>query len=212
VPKTRKITAVQGYSRMTDEDVVLRGTALVTNMTGNPRYPKPPVSLAVLKAAIDRLSALIAGALEGSRSVIAEKKRQREEVIKLIRLVTRYVEVTCDGDREIFKSSGLELAYTTRRPTQHLSKNIRRIIRGDNSGTLSIFVNAVPEASSYQLRYAVLARGKKPGAWTTVAFANVKSAIVITGLKPATNYAFQVRTLLKTGYTDWSDSVTFICT
>src|ERR1700674_2540547 len=109
-------------------------------------------ALAVLQAAIDRLLALMAEARDGSRKVIAEKNKQRAEAIMLIRLLTRYVEVTCKNDEAIFKSSGLDLAYTTRRPTQHLSERIRRIAYGDTSGKLRIFINDDREAGSYQLR------------------------------------------------------------
>ena len=40
----------------------------------------------------------------------------------------------------------------------------------------------------------------------------VKTATTVTGLTPGTMYAFQARALLNAGFTDWSDSVTFMCT
>jgi hypothetical protein len=50
-------------------------------------------------------------------------------------------------------------------------------------------------------------------AWTEQPVGQVKSPVVLTGLTPGTNYAFQARATLKNNtYTDWSDSVTFICT
>jgi hypothetical protein len=49
-------------------------------------------------------------------------------------------------------------------------------------------------------------------AWTTIPISNVKSAIKISGLTPTTTYAFQVRKLVDSRYTDWSDSITFMCT
>ena len=42
--------------------------------------------------------------------------------------------------------------------------------------------------------------------------ASVRPSTTIAGLTPGTTYAFQVRALTKNGYTDWSDSVTIICT
>lgn len=210
MPKDKKITAWQAYDREPDGEVVKRGTAFVTQMTGNPYYLHPPISLAVLQAAIDRLLELMAQALDGSRKVVAEKNKQRGEVIRQIRLLTRYVEVTCNNDEAIFKSSGLELVYTTRRRTEHWSEFIRRIEYGDISGKLLVFVNADPEASSYQLRYAIFLNGAPNGEWTTSSFTKVKSAQVLDGLIPGTTYAFQVRTLRDKQYTDWSDSVTFM--
>ena len=40
----------------------------------------------------------------------------------------------------------------------------------------------------------------------------VKSPVIVTGLTPGTAYQFQARAVLKTGYTDYCDAVTFICT
>ena len=34
---------------------------------------------------------------------------------------------------------------------------------------------------------------------------------LITGLTPGTNYAIQVRAVIRSGYSDWSDPVTRIC-
>ena len=50
------------------------------------------------------LSALMAEALDGSKKVIAEKNKQREAVVKTLRLLGRYVEVKCK-DMAIFKLS-----------------------------------------------------------------------------------------------------------
>jgi hypothetical protein len=41
---------------------------------------------------------------------------------------------------------------------------------------------------------------------------NVKVPFAVNGLTPGTTYAFQVRVRGPLGYTDWSDSVTFMCT
>jgi hypothetical protein len=49
-------------------------------------------------------------------------------------------------------------------------------------------------------------------AWTIEPAIGVRTPIKLTGLKPGTTYAFQVRSLGKTGYSDWSDSVTLMCT
>ena len=210
--EAKTIRPLEGYVHVSDADVVSRGTAVETGINGNPNFPSPPIDPAVLKAAIERLSALIAEALDGSKKVIAEKNKQREAVIKMLRLLARYVEVTCKNDMAIFKSSGFEPAPTTRTPRQQLSERIRKIDHGANSGQVLILIKADPKALSYELRYTVLGSGEKPGVWTTQLVTNVKTPITITSLVPGTTYAFQVRAMEKLGYTDWSDSATFMCT
>ena len=39
-----------------------------------------------------------------------------------------------------------------------------------------------------------------------------ESPVVLKGLTPAATYLFQARALVNNAYTDWSDSISFICT
>jgi fibronectin type III domain protein len=205
------IRPLERYSRASDALIVTRGTAVVTGMTGNPNFPNPPIDLALLKAAIERLKELMAEALDRSRKVIAEKNKKREEVIDMLRLLGRYVEVSCKGKMEIFLTSGLEPVLTKRGPHSAISKNIRSIIRG-KSGELVIQLVAAEDAASYDVRYRASRNGVPPTKWTTKTVTRVRPALKLVGLVPATVYEFQVRTLTDSGYSDWSDSVSFMCT
>ena len=197
---------------MPDADVVSRGATVANRLKENPNFPSPPVRPQDLEAAVDSFSTLIAEALDGSKKVIAQKNNQRETVVAMLRLLGRYVEVTCKNDMAIFTSSGFEPASTTRTPQQQLSEKIRRIAHGANSGEVLIKLKADPNALSYELRYAALGSGGTPSAWTNQLITSVKTAVTIPGLTPGTIYAFQVRVMEKSGYMDWSDSVTFMCT
>ena len=209
--KPKKIKPLDGFSNVSDADVVTRCTNIQTNMIGNPHYPNPPVDLAALKTEIDKFSALIAQALDGSKKVIAEKHKQREVVIKMVRLLGRYVEVTSNGDMAVFQTSGFQAASMTKTTSEPLSEKIRKIEHGPNSGQVVIWVRKIPKTSSYEIRYAA-ANGPTPTQWTPVGVPKVKTPATITGLTPGTTYSFQARALTKTGYTDWSDSISFICT
>ena len=65
--KTQTIRPLEGYTRMSDQDVVLLAIAVYFGMTGNPRFSKPPADLIVLKTDADTLNALIAEAMDGSK-------------------------------------------------------------------------------------------------------------------------------------------------
>jgi hypothetical protein len=210
--ETETIRALDGLSKVSNGDLVSRGTSVQTNMTGNANFPNPPVNLADLKAAIERFSALMAEALDGSKRVIAEKNKQRETVIKMLRLLARYVEFASKDDVAIFNTSGFELASTTKVQPPPLSEKIRKIEHGANSGQIVVWIKAVPNASSYELRYAVGGSDGTSGTWTTQIVTNVKTSVTIQSLTPGATYVFQARALAKDGYTDWTDSVTFMCT
>jgi len=207
----KKIKPLEDYRILSDEGVVSRGVGVYTGTNGNPNFPNPPFPLADLKTGADNLSALMAESLDGSKKVIAEKNKQREAVIKMLRLLGRYVEVTCKEDMAIFKSSGFEPASTTRTAPQHVSQNIRTIDHGAVSGQIVVQVKAVPKSLSYELRYGAALNGGAPATWITELVTGVKAPVIINGLTPGTIYAFQVRSLGKAGYSDWSDSVTLMC-
>jgi hypothetical protein len=208
--KQKLIKPLESFSNVSDADVLKRVSAIQTDMTGNANFPNPPVDMATFKTAIETFSSLVTEALDGSKKVIAQRNKQRESVIKMVRLLGRYVEVTSNGDMAIFQTSGFEAASTRKIASEPLSEKIRKIDHGPNSGQIIIWVRKVPKASSYEVRYAT-ANAPTP-TWISVGVPQVKTPATITGLTPATTYVFQARALTKSGYTDWSDSVSFICT
>ena len=211
--KNKPIKPLEGYTAMSDADIVSRGTAVETGLTGNVNFPIPPVDLAALKANIESFRALISEALDGSKKVIAQKDKQREAVIKMLRLLGRYVEVTSDGDMAAFTSSGFLPASTTKVPPLPLPLPvIRSVDHGALSGEIVVQVEAIPRAVSYEIRYGTQVNGAAPTSWTSKVVTRVKPPIGIEGLTPGTVYAFQVRALGKVGYTAGTDSATCMCT
>jgi hypothetical protein len=66
-----------------------------------------------------------------------------------------------------------------------------------------------PEAISYVVRFAPAPPGGgTPANWNEQPIALVRPPAIISGLTPATMYMFQVRSLTKNGYGNWSDPVT----
>ena len=211
--KPKTIKPLEGYNSMADEEVVSRGTAVATAIPGNPNFHNPPVDPAALKAGLDSLSALIAEARDGSKKVIAQKNKQRHAVIKMLRLLGRYVEVACKEDMAIFKSSGFEPASMTKTlPAPLAQPTLKKLKHGTNTGQLLAEVKAVPKALSYELREGVVGSGGTPATWTNHLVTSVRKPFAVNGLTPGAIYAFQVRAMGKLGYTDWSDSVTCMCT
>ena len=209
--KQKLIKPIDGFAGVSDADVLSRGTNVQTCMTGNANFPAPPVDLATFKAALETFSALIAQALDGSKKVIAEKNKQRVVVVKMLRLLGRYVEFSCKDDMAIFETSGFQAAAATKTTVPPLTEKIRKVEHGANSGEITVWLKAVPKASSYELRYAVANSGPQM-TWTTMPLSAVKAPILLKGLTPATTYLFQARALVKDTYTDWSDPISFICT
>src|SRR5262249_11412686 len=103
VTQLKQIKALEGYTRMTDSDIVARATAVQTGMIGNSNFQNLPVDLPTFKSDIESFSGLISEALDGSKKIIAQKNKQRQVVIESLKLLTRFVEVYSNGDMAIFK-------------------------------------------------------------------------------------------------------------
>jgi hypothetical protein len=206
----RILRALLGFVGMSDGAVLSRAMAVLTGLTGNAKFPNPPVDLATLKSAAESFQATIADALDGGKKAIATKNKQRAVVIQMLRQLATYVEANCNQDVAIFTSSGFEVASTTRTMTpQPLTQpGIQNIAHGINSGQLVVRIKALPKARSYELRYGALVNGAVPGQWTTVTITSVRGGVPVNELTPGATYAFQVRALGNQGYTDWSDLAT----
>ena len=215
VSKTKvvNIRPLESYNKMSDADIVQRGTAVVTGMTGNSNFTNLPVDLATLKAGIDSLSALIAEALDGGTKAVAQKNKQRQTVVKMLKLLGRYVEVNCDGDMAKFTSSGFTPASTTKVPPAPLPLPvIQSVYQGAISGELVIQIQSIPKALSYEIHYGAQVNGGPPSSVTSKVVAKTRPPIGFQGLTPGTVYAFQVRAQGKLGFTDWTDWTTCMVT
>jgi hypothetical protein len=210
--KTKSIRPLEGYTIMTDADIVARALAVQSGMTGNSNFQNLPVDLAAFKTDIDSLSAFISEALDGSKKVVAQKNKQRQVVIKSLKLLARFVEVHSNADEAIFKSSGFEAASTTRVPPAPLPLPIiRSVDHGYISGEIVVQVEAIPKAKNYEFRYGAVLNGAPPTSWTSKVASKVRPPVPFQGLTPGTVYAFQVRAFGVAGYTDWTDSTTCMC-
>jgi hypothetical protein len=212
VPKPKYIKPLEGYTNISDADVVARAMAVLAGMTGNPNFPNLPVDLAAVKTDIVSLSTLISEALDGSKKVVAEKNKQREVVIKSLKLLARFVEVHSNGDEAIFTSSGFQPASNTKTPPAPLPLPIiRSVDHGALTGEIVVLVESNPKAKSYEFRCGAVVNGAPPASWTSKVVTKVRPPVGFQGLPPGTVYAFQVRALNVVGYTNWTDSSTCMC-
>jgi hypothetical protein len=209
--KVKTIRASLAFQKMLDPVLLKQLNTVHDALNGNSHFPTPPVDMATFKAGIDTFTVLITDAEDGGKKAIAAKKKQREVMIKMITQLGHYVEAACNDDPAVFSTSGFVAVSNTRVPPQPLPPAaFEWIDRGPGTGQVVVKPKKIVKAISYDVRYAILGAGGTPGPWTSVTIPGAKKA-TISNLTPATTYSFQVRALGRLGYTDWSDSVTFIC-
>jgi Fibronectin type III domain len=212
--KQPTIKAATGFRGMKPEVVFSTSQAIYNALNGNANIPAPPApfDLPTLLAANQALSAANSAALDGSKKAVAQRNHCKEVVVKILDPLARYVQASCKDDMTIFMSSGFKAQSSTKTMPATVSESIRSVKVGPNSGQVQVRLVRVPGAGSYELRWAPVPAGGVPSQWTNQPITNVRSAAVVTGLTPGTNYAFQARAVIQSAYTDWSDSVTQIAT
>jgi hypothetical protein len=175
-------------------------------------YNRLPVDLPVYQQAVATYEGSIPAALDGSKTAVAQKQNLRFAAIRMYVEIAHYVAANCNDDIATFLLSGFQPVPITRNLTPPVSESIRKAEPGANSGQIAVTLMRYPGAASYDLRWAPVTAGGIPSAWVSHSIVGIRSATTISGLTPGTVYAFQARALTKTGFTDWSDSVTRMCT
>jgi hypothetical protein len=211
--KQKPIKAVKAFARMTAEVVLSTSVHVYDGIFNNPNFtapqaPAPPVDSATLKSANDSLATANAAALDGGKKALAQRAHAKEVVVKLLQQLAVYVQANCKDDMTIFLSSGFKAVSSAKTATPPASDSIRKIEPGEVSGQMRITLMKYPGAVSYEVRWVPAVAGGNPGTWTNRPVAYLRPATTISGLTPGTTYEFQVRAVIKAGYSDWSDSVT----
>ena len=212
-PKKPPIHAVIGLAHLTDGVVSPMLDASLNGLQAHADiYTKPPVDLTAYGGAITSFKNSIPAALDGSKAAVALKNKLRTAAVKMYKQLAHYAEANCNDDMATFLLSGFQAQPSTKTLRPPASEAIRKLRPGANSGQVKIAPMRYKGATAYDIRWSPIPPGGAPSNWASQTVTGVRPPTTIYGLTPGTTYAFQVRALTKNGYTDWSDSVTIICT
>src|SRR2546429_9855550 len=101
-----KIKAKLGLHGVLDSKIVKTLTMAYNDLLHNPAFSNTPVDLAIYKAGIDTLAALVVNAEDGGTKAIKAKDKQRVVMIKMYTLLGQYAGSACNDDPAIFSTSG----------------------------------------------------------------------------------------------------------
>jgi len=208
-----KIKAKLGFHGVLDSEVVKTLTVAYNGLLHNPAFPNTPVDLAIYKAGIDTLAALVVDAEDGGTKAIKAKDKQRVVMIKMYTQLGQYAQSACNDDPAIFSTSGFTPVTNVKTAAKPLTEaKFNSIDRGNNGGEAAVKPAGQPGVLTFDVRYALEGADRVLGPWTVVTIAGPKKT-TITGLTVTGIYHFQIRAFGKVGgYTDWMDSKTFIST
>ncbi len=178
---------------------------MIFGLTDNKAFPSPPIEGATVQAQLDQLVAAIADLPHGGATATAAKNNKREALVASLRDLANFVESKSRDDLEVLLSSGFTPLAVSRSQAPLPKPSITGVDNGHTT-QLVVRVRALPNAKSYEVRFAAIGAGGVQGAWQPGGIFTSSRSMRVTGLVPGTNYVFQVRAIGgSTGVSDWSD-------
>jgi hypothetical protein len=209
---TQRVRIADRFKSQSADQLITMAGAVINGLTNNPAFPAPTVDLKTVQAAVDELNAALAAQPHGGTAATAEKNNKQESLIAILRKLKHYIEDNCANDLALLLSSGFQSAATTRNHSPLANPSILDIYPG-NSTELAVKVTSIARAKCYEVRMAALGADNIPGPWQTGGLFTAARSMKISGLIPGTTYVFQVRAVGgATGYSDWSNPVSRMCT
>ena len=95
--KVKTIKALLGFHRTSDADLLKFLNTVHDGLKGNSVYATPPVDLATFKTDIDSFTVLVTDAADGGKKAISAKNKQRQVVIKMVKLLGHYDHLGIDS-------------------------------------------------------------------------------------------------------------------
>jgi hypothetical protein len=177
--------------------------AVQTALTGNPHFPNPTPTLAVLAADIAAFDLAETAAASKTKGAATNRNGKKAKVVQDLRHLRDYVQgvaenVTTDP-LTVVESAGLKVKKAR---TQH--KQALVVKDTTTSGTVSLVAKAVALVATYYWQYSL--DGKT---WTSCPD-TMKASIIVAGLTAGQTYSFRFRTLTRAGASDFTQVVTHL--
>lgn len=189
-----------------DSDALLQTDTnnIIIAMTGNTSYPSPAPTLLVIKTALDDFSTACANAADGGVTLTAIKNDKRAVLAALLRKLTGYVQLTCNGDLTVLLTSGFPIQKPQRQPIGALPAPTNVAVNfGTRSGGLDAVMPPVFGSAIYNWR---LTKAETP----TVVLQTGQTTAArnsFSGLTPGVVYVIQANAVGSAGPSDWSEPV-----
>lgn len=196
-----------GLYGLTVAEVIQYCRNVITSMTGNAYYPAPVPTLEALTTAVNELETAQDNASDGGKTLTAIRNEKLAAVFNLMRQLRDHVNVVGDGNEVILLSSGFALAKLPEPKTGVKTPQNVTAKTQETPGDVLVECNTLAAAELYQIRYQPM-NPETPEVldevWDVLDPVAPKKQLV-TGLKAATYYWFEMRGVGRKGPGPWSD-------
>lgn len=203
---TIRVSLAFGNS-MPDDALITFSRSVHSLLYGAAGFTTVPVTATVLEAATDAFSNAKAAQTNGGKAATAEKNNKREELVKMLKQLAYYVQITSDDDLAMVLSTGFEPVSTNRAQSPLAKPSIDRLVPG-MQGTMLATVTREKAARGCEIRVAQVGSDGAPGEFRAPFFSGTTRNVKVENLVPGALFALQARAMGgSTGSSDWSDVI-----
>jgi len=202
----RRKSLVYSLYRLSVDDVINLGRAVVLDMTGNTSFPTPDPSLTVVAAQIDDLEKKQTKARNRGLLEHREMMDAYNLLVETLRSLALYVEKISAGDETVMASSGFILTKDhspSKRPDFWVQ-------RGSRPGEFKAGCKSIRRAGAYVWQYAIGAAPPTADSGWTWAGASTQAHIYVTDLDSGSKVWVRCCAVLPEGMTPWCAPISVI--
>lgn len=203
----RTLAITNGFATLSDANLLLKASQILTAMTGNVNFADPVPSLGDVDDAIDAFSEALDACRDGDRLKQAIKNQKKDELIVLLHLLADFVLFKSGGDSVKALSSGFSIAKSPSPAPPITGPASYTVEQGENSGELLSKAGRVKGAIGYLHQYATDAMMAEDN-WKSVP--SSRTTCIIPNLQPGTKYNCRVAVIGPRNQLVYSDIVSRI--
>ena len=175
---------------------------VILNLTGNPSYLTPDVTLADAIAAIDDYEQSCLANTDGSHIAKVIMHNKGKVLDSLFINLAAYVQRIADGNEAMILSSGFSV---TNQPVPQ-QKAVLAVTDGPNAGSITLTAKAVEFAVAYIWQYVKGGIPENEADWLVAGY-STSAHFDMTGLDDFTKYYFRYAAITTQGTTDFCEPV-----
>ena len=206
-----KQQALGGFSKESDEAVLVRGKAVLLAMTDNPNFVTPEPALETVTEILhDYEHKLSMARRRGSPEDTAAKNDARKAMEQMLKRLAFYVTQTADGSLPKLLSSGFPVSSLPQKGDVPVVVTGITLRDGRQQGQMRLDFYHNPSAKVYEYQVCQVDANGQPDEWSESYITSSSRLNIIAPLIPFQRYGVRVRAINGYGRSDWSEMATHV--
>ena len=206
-----KQQALGGFTKDSDETVLVKGKTVLLAMTDNPNFPTPEPALDVVTDVLEDYEQKLAMAKRrGSPEDTAAKNSARKAIEQMLKRLAFYVTHKANGDLSQLLSSGFSVSSIPQKDDVPAIVAGIKLRDGKQRGQMRLDFDRNPAAKIYEYQICEIDAHGMPDEWGEVYITTSSKNHTIAPLTPFLRYGVRVRAINGYGRSDWSEMVSHV--